>query len=232
MPTAELMKGLKDLTPHSGEEWVLFLPPESETRERFVVLVAHADCWRDPEPDDELVWSSNVEGQTTLSRLDRNGREAVLGGDDRAGVYAVLRIFQESMGQPWQPAVLLCDAEEKGKLGAKEAAQALKGTLAPQALCLLELDMAGVDQVNFYNNEPLEFIDGVQSFGLKRKLGPGTDIMELCRTFSVAGACTSIGYHEPHCPQEYLVIEDLEECLERAKRMVKHFAEMGKRWEL
>ena len=236
MPTAQLAGRLKRIAHQSGWEWYLFLPRFWGSRaDRVidsVVLVAHIDCVRDPEPGDRLVWSTSEDGRRNVSRVDYEGSPAILGADDRAGVYAVMRIYRELAGTEYQPAVLLCNGEESGKTGALEAAEALGIRFGEEVLCLIELDRRNTWEAVFYNLEPDAFRERMFSFGFTEGTGSGSDISILGPVFGVCAANLSVGYKFAHSDKEALCFEDLLLCTIGTKRIVEELTRDGTRWEL
>lgn len=236
MPTAELAGRLTRSAHQSGWEWYLFLPRFWGARaDRVidrVVLVAHIDCVRDPQPTDKLVWSRGVDGRLSASRVDGTGAQAILSADDRAGVYAAMRIYRELAGMEYQPAVLLCDGEESSKTGAHEAAEALGKEFGEEALCLTELDRRNAWEAVFYNLEPDSFRERILSFGFAERIGSGTDISVLGPVFGVCAVNLSVGYKFAHSEKETLWLDDLLKSVVGTWEIVKQLTQDGTRWVL
>ena len=73
-----------------------------------------------------------------------------IGGDDRAGVYMILRILQEAKCH-----VLFCEDEEGGGQGARKFE---RSSIRPEVNYLVELDRHGGNDAVFYSCNNREFI--------------------------------------------------------------------------
>ena len=172
-----------------------------------VLLVAHADTVHDKLPrqiffDEKkrVLWSP--EG---------------LGADDRAGIYAILRILR--MG--YHPYVLITDGEEAGCFGAYDAAFSLN----PQVRFIIELDRRGKNDAVYYDCDSPEFEAYVAKFGFTFAWGSYSDISILCPEWKIVGVNLSIGYYNEHSLNEYLSLRDLENTIKRVKSMLDNIPE-------
>lgn len=138
-----------------------------------------------------------------------------LGADDRAGVFAILKILQGGL----RPTVIFCDEEEIGGIGA--------GTLAadyskpPSELnYIIELDRRGTSDCVFYDCYNVKFIDYVESFGFIENFGSFSDISMICPKWKIAGVNLSIGYEDEHSFIETLHTAPLLSTIQKVKKML------------
>jgi hypothetical protein len=117
--------------------------------------------------------------RTPVSNLYYDQRKGVLwspdglGADDRAGIFAILKILQDG----YRPSVIFTTDEEKGGLGA--SALAMNPCPIPNLKYMIELDRRGSNDCVFYDCYCPEFVDYVESFGFCEKYGSFSDISFL-----------------------------------------------------
>lgn len=171
-----------------------------------IALVAHMDTVFDEPPKniyyDEkqgVIWSS--EG---------------LGADDRAGVFAILKIIQSGL----KPTVILTTDEEVGCLGADEFVKDYP-TPPEDLKYIIQLDRRGTNDCVFYDCDNAEFVKYVESFGFIESYGSFSDISEICPAWGVAGTNLSIGYLDEHSYVETLHVRPMLSTIEKVKIMLK-----------
>lgn len=91
-----------------------------------------------------------------------------IGGDDRAGVYMILRIIRAHRCH-----VLFCEDEEIGGKGAREFANS---RIRPDINYIVEMDRRGTNDAVFYNCDNPESTDFVCGFGFEEAHGSFSDI--------------------------------------------------------
>lgn len=207
----------REATAHGEQSW-LFLPKNPTNR---VALVAHIDTVHDDEHEREVIINEAV--RTLWSPQG-------LGADDRAGVWAALMIFN-SVEEPLRPIVLLTDLEECGGHGAKEAVQ-IFGDKLSMATFLVELDRKGNRECVFYNAEPPEFVDYIETFGFARNNGKFSDISIISPAVNRCGVNLSIGYHHAHTRKEYLSLTHMDNTIEALPALLTDNCEKRKVWFL
>ena len=184
-----------DYTISRGEKYVFaqgWLP---------VLLVAHADVYGGDREDKVISLDE------TRKYVVSNG---ILGGDDRAGIYAIFRLVD--MGA----SVLITDDEENGKEGAYEAVEdrMLRRT---HFKFLIQLDRRGVCDAVFYGCDNRDFINYILSFGFRKANGVGSDITVLMPELDRAGVNLSVGFFNEHTKKEYLSLRALQMTIERVR---------------
>ena len=207
----------REATLHGKLSW-LFLPKNLQNK---VALVAHIDTVHDDECDREII--TNKTDQTLWSPQG-------LGADDRAGVWTILNIFF-SVPEIYRPIVLLTDMEECGGLGAREAADIFAEHLS-RAIFFIELDRSGDRECVFYNSEPSDFVDYIESFGFSRNRGTFSDISIICSAVNRCGVNLSIGFHNAHTKKEYLNLMHMDNTRNALPALLKDNYEKKKIWFL
>lgn len=138
-----------------------------------------------------------------------------LGADDRAGVYAIIKIINSGL----RPHVILTTDEESGCLGAAELAK-LECPFEKLQYCI-QLDRRGTNDCVFYDCENIEFVEYVEKFGFTEAYGSFSDICEICPEWGVAGVNLSVGYVDEHSFQELFYISPFLSTIEKVKRMLR-----------
>lgn len=140
-----------------------------------------------------------------------------IGGDDRAGVYMILRIIQEHRCH-----VLFCEDEETGGNGAREFANS---KIRPEVSYIVEMDRRGANDAVFYNCDNPEFTDFVCSFGFEEAHGSFSDISVIAPRLSIAAVNISAGYFNEHRQHESIDLSAVENNIARISEMVRTSAE-------
>lgn len=170
-----------------------------------VALVAHMDTVFKQPPNEifydrqkNVIWSP--EG---------------LGADDRAGIYAIIKILQAG----YRPHIILTTDEECGAFGAS-AIVAEHEEFPADLKYLIELDRRGTNDCVFYDCENTEFANYVESFGFCTRYGSFTDISILCPYWGIAGVNLSIGYEDEHSEAERLYVSALFDTIKKVQKML------------
>lgn len=167
-----------------------------------VLLVAHLDIVHEEMPkiivydkEQKILWSPTG-----------------IGGDDRCGVYAILKIVKE-----FKPYVLFTTEEEKGGLGAREFTKQIS-TLPVNFI--IELDRRGNGQAVFYDCGNKEFKEYILSFGFEEKIGSYSDVRTLSVEYDIAGCNLSAGYYNEHTTTEHIYLEHLQNTINKVKQIL------------
>lgn len=156
-----------------------------------VLLVAHLDTVHKEKPktilfdkEQQLLWSP--EG---------------IGGDDRCGIYAILKIVKE-----FKPYVLFTTDEEIGGVGASSF---VKDIAELPVNFMIEIDRRGHKQAVFYDCGNEDFKEVIETLGFKEEYGTFSDISILSPAYDLASVNLSAGYYNEHTKQEYINLEHL-----------------------
>lgn len=167
-----------------------------------VLMIAHMDTVH-KSPVTTICYSED--GDTMMSPQG-------IGGDDRCGVYAILKLI--AMG--YVPHILFTEDEEIGCVGASKFA---KSDIKPTVNYIIEFDRRGSDDCVFYDCDNPEFQKFCESFGFVTNFGSCSDISYVAPALGVAAVNLSSGYYNEHTQHEYIVISELERNIERVMRM-------------
>lgn len=155
-----------------------------------IALVAHMDTVF-PSPPREVYYdrSKNV-------MWSPDG----LGADDRAGVFAIIKILQRGL----RPHIILTTDEEKGGIGAAALTTIYHQCPFKDLRYIIQLDRQGSDDCVFYDCNNEAFVNYVESFGFSESWGTFSDISYLCPDWKIAGVNLSVGYLREHSIAETL----------------------------
>lgn len=137
-----------------------------------------------------------------------------IGADDRAGVFAIMKIIQSGL----RPAVILTTDEEKGGLGATVLAS--KECPIPGLKYMIQLDRHGTNDCVFYECFNEEFYNYVESFGFCEAYGSFSDISFLMPQWNICGVNLSVGYEDEHGVEETLHIAPLYDTITKVQKML------------
>ena len=160
-----------------------------------VMLVAHLDTVHEQPVKDICV------------SADRNILMSPqgIGGDDRCGVFALVKVYRLSKIKPW---LLFCCDEEVGGLGAKQFCLAHQQHQLPKELddikFIIELDRKGSRDAVYYRCDNPAFEAYISSKGFKTAQGSFSDISLIAPEFGIAAVNLSCGYYSAHTRHEYI----------------------------
>lgn len=168
-------------------------------------------------------------------KVKRNGNiiynpDGILGADDRAGVYAMLKIVKEChLRGIKKPGVLFTGGEESGGIGMitfledimlKGNAQILEEI--KRYRLLVALDRKGANEYVCYNDPPTEVREYAEAFGWHGNHGTFSDCELFSNEFKTPHINCSVGYYNQHTRNEYLVLDELNLCINRVISMLQH----------
>lgn len=135
-----------------------------------------------------------------------------IGGDDRCGVYAILKIIKR-----YHVHVLFCEDEEIGGVGASKF---VKSGIKPDVNFIIEFDRKGDEDAVFYDCDNPEFTKYICEFGFKEAYGTFSDISTIAPALGVAAVNLSSGYYYPHTNNEIIVWSDLDANIAKVCKML------------
>ena len=168
-----------------------------------VLLVAHLDTVH-YDPPETICYSTD--GTIMMSPQG-------IGGDDRAGVYMILRLIQDLHCH-----VLFCEAEETGGHGAKAFVQS---GIAPKVNYIVEFDRMGSNDAVYYNCKNEQFEHHICSFGFQTAFGSFSDISILAPHLNLAAVNLSTGYYHAHQLGEYVRLDKVEKLISRVEKLLQ-----------
>ena len=137
-----------------------------------------------------------------------------LGADDRAGIFAILKIIQSGL----RPAIIFTTDEEKGGLGATVLGS--RDCPIPNLKYMIQLDRHGTNDCVFYECFNEDFYDYVESFGFCEAYGSFSDISFLMPQWNICGVNLSVGYEDEHSEVETLHIAPLYDTIAKVQKML------------
>lgn len=137
-----------------------------------------------------------------------------IGGDDRCGVYAILRMLSR-----FKCHVLFCEDEE---VGCKGAGLFTKSKIKPDVNFIIEFDRNGSNDSVFYDCDNEDFEKFINGFGFVTAMGSFSDISDVAPYVGAAAVNLSCGYYNPHTLHEYICMPDLNDTIAKAANIIEH----------
>ena len=176
-----------------------------------VLLVAHLDTVH-KEPVRDIC--RTTDGNILMSPQG-------IGGDDRCGVYALMKVYESAHIKPWL--LFTCD-EEVGGVGACKFCDAYYFGELPKELddikLIIEIDRKGKDDAVYYECANKDFEAYITSKGFKTAFGSYSDICDIAPTLGIAAVNLSSGYYNAHTQHEYINLAELEATIDRVKAII------------
>lgn len=175
-----------------------------------IVLIAHIDTVK------RKACKVKVDGNVLT-----NGMNDPLGGDDRCGVYAMIKVVEQlrKSGIPL-PSLLFTNHEEVGGVGMKNFLKANVFNKEGVRL-LIALDRKGCNDWVDYIAVPKEVKRYIETFGFIEGNGSYSDVMDLSRETLIPGINLSVGYYSQHTASERVHFDELELTIRRVISIVK-----------
>ena len=149
-----------------------------------------------------------------------------IGGDDRCGVYALVKLYEQASEKPWL--LFTCD-EETGAGGAKAFVKMYMDKKLPQGLgnikCIIELDRRGKRDAVYYDCGNEDFEQYISSKGFETADGTFSDISLIAPAMEVAAVNLSAGYYFAHTQHEYINRSHLEMVLGKVGEIIRDASE-------
>lgn len=172
-----------------------------------ILLTAHMDTVH--EETVKTIESFTSVGGTVVSSPQG------IGGDDRCGIWIIYKILTTTK---YRPSILFCEDEEIGGVGSNKFAKTDYIKDFADLKYLVELDRANNNDAVYYNcgNEDFKvYIE--KAIGYKEAYGSFSDIGHLSPACDRASVNLSCGYYKQHTLKEYVVLEEMENTLEKVK---------------
>lgn len=172
-----------------------------------ILLVAHMDTVHATEPTEIICEDNKISSPQGI------------GGDDRCGIYMIKQIIKRH-----HCSVLFTEDEEIGCVGAEKfinhpIANHLKFNY------IVELDRRGNNDAVFYDCDNPEFTEFVCRYGWEDAWGSFTDISTVAPFLGVAAVNFSCGYYNAHTTDEYVMLDEMENNIERVCMMIEDTTE-------
>lgn len=139
-----------------------------------------------------------------------------IGGDDRCGVFALLKVYDLADVKPF---LLFTCQEEVGGIGAQAFCHYFISNLLPASLdslkMLVEIDRKGYNDAVYYDCCNPNFEDYISRKGFITAQGSFSDISIIAPTLGVAAVNLSAGYYNAHTLHEFINRLHLENTIRR-----------------
>lgn len=182
-----------------------------------IMLVAHLDTVHEKPVHDICI---SADGNIMMSPQG-------IGGDDRCGVFALVKIFQSAQVKPW---LLFTTDEEIGGIGAKAFCLAHKQKQLPKEVdslkFIVELDRRGVNDAVFYRCANKDFETYITGKGFKFAQGSFSDISLIAPELGIAAVNLSCGYYSAHTRHEYINRKELDSTIGRVIDIINEAAKL------
>ena len=146
-----------------------------------------------------------------------------LGGDDRCGIYMIMEIIKKH-----KCSVLFLEDEEIGGIGAGKFVK----HIASEGLefnYMIELDRRGSHDAVFYDCGNDDFEHFITSDGdWETAWGSYSDISTIAPELGCAAVNLSCGYYNAHTKDEYVVLAEMEENIEKVCKLIERTTEEDK----
>lgn len=144
-----------------------------------------------------------------------------IGGDDRCGIFMIVELLRSTN---FRPAIVFCEDEEIGCIGAGKFAKWLSENADTKELALkyiVELDRRNGNDAVFYDCGNEDFIDYITSTtGYVEARGSYSDICEISPELDIASVNLSCGYYKEHTLDHYVVVEEMEKTFLAVKTLL------------
>lgn len=179
-----------------GPNYIIGVPPSCGSHTP-ICMVAHCDTISRPRGV-ELV----------IDGVSLKNERGVLGADDRAGVYAILRLLDTSVKRPY---VIFTNYEESGCVGVRELIR--QDAFAPyieEVRLFIEPDRRGDNDYVYYSRIlPADIGAFARKFGYTMAHGSTSDVRHLTEKYKRPHLNLSIGYYDQHTSEEKLRLDEM-----------------------
>jgi len=147
-----------------------------------------------------------------------------IGGDDRCGVWIILKILQSLEEGAGLPSLFFSTDEECGSASTKIACEFLKkecANLMEDVRFFVQLDRRNKNDSVYYNCGNKDFEKYINAYGFDTAQGTRTDICILCDQFDVAGVNLSCGFEGEHQTSEIVNVETMLSTTEKLLKIIQ-----------
>lgn len=145
-----------------------------------------------------------------------------IGGDDRCGIIATLELILNG----YNPYVLFTEDEECGGVGVKDFVKDFP-TNEHNLKFAIEFDRKGSEDAVFYSCDNKEFHALIESYGFKKSTGSYSDIVDISNAWDIASVNLSSGYYNAHRKEEYVMLNELYNNIEKVKFILEQEKELN-----
>lgn len=182
-----------------------------------VLLTAHMDTVHEPKG---LICTDIYEYHDKKNKRHILSSPQGIGGDDRCGIYTILKVLETT---DFRPYIIFCEDEEIGGIGSNKFCKTTLSTeISDEVDFMIEIDRANANDAVFYEETNAEFQRYVMDItGNKEAWGSFSDICHLSEETLVSSFNISCGYYNAHTTDEYVVMEELNECIKKVIKLLE-----------
>ncbi len=144
-----------------------------------------------------------------------------IGGDDRCGIYAILKLITDTDLKPY---ILFAEDEEIGCVGSEKFVKDIKN-YDIDVNFLIEIDRRGNNDAVYYECDNPDFEKFISLYGFETDYGSFSDIAVIAPVLGVAAVNLSSGYYKAHTTDEIINIDDLNNIINRVTAIVTDVAD-------
>ena len=147
-----------------------------------------------------------------------------IGGDDRCGVWIILKILKSLEEGAELPSLFFSTDEEVGSASTKLACEWIKKEepeLMDDVRFFIQLDRKNTEDSIYYNCNNSDFEKYINGYGFKTSYGTRTDICILCEQFDKAGVNLSCGFEGEHKVTETVNISTMLATTDKVLNIIK-----------
>lgn len=186
-----------------------------------VCLTAHMDTVHANVVEDYYVYK---DGEKTIVSSPQG-----IGGDDRCGIYMILRILATTK---YRPTIIFCEDEEVGGIGSRKFTNTKFIKDLEKMYFLIELDRKGSNDLVYYSDENELFHTYLEELtGYKMDWGSFSDISTLSPACKISSVNISCGYYNAHTTSEYVVMEEMENSIKTTIKIIEDGLNKKERYE-
>jgi hypothetical protein len=142
-----------------------------------------------------------------------------IGGDDRCGVYMILKILETTK---LRPTIIFCEDEEVGGIGSNKFVLTKFIKDLEKMYFLIELDRKGSNDLVYYSDINEDFHTYLEDLtGYEQNFGSFSDISHLSPACEISSVNISCGYYNAHTTSEYVVMEEMENSIQTTIKIMK-----------
>ena len=196
----------------------------------FPCVIAHTDTVHNIDTinvREENLRNAQNQLKLSLKAYNNEGIPTGIGGDDKCGVFACLKLLKEL---PYLKAAFFV-SEETGCHGSKKADPEFFKNVgygiqfdAPENWMITEQCYGNIlfdRNSDFFDKCDKVLTEGMNNDDMRYMIHPYTDVYALRNLFDFSCINFSIGYYDYHTPNEYVVIEDVFNGIEMGRKMIE-----------
>jgi len=203
----------------------ILIPPDFY----FPCVISHTDTVHNIDTiniREEILENAQKQLKLSYKAYNNNGAPTGIGGDDKCGVFACLKLLKEL---PYLKAAFFV-SEETGCHGSKMANETFFANVgygiqfdAPENWMITEKCFGQTlfeRNSEFFEKCDVILTEGMDKNSMQYMVHPYTDVYALRSKFDFSCINISIGYYNYHTPNEYVVVEDVLNGIEMGRKMI------------